>query len=136
SLLLSLEAEAAFRNGSAPSGQADSSMISALETVRRTGARSILHDGSDVLWSLAVSRDGDLLAAGSDNGTVRLWDLRARKRLAALTGPGRAVRTVGIDGDRLVAAGVDDGSIWLWHVRSGSRAGSLRAGTSPVAQLA
>lgn len=37
----------------------------------------------------ALSRDGGLLATGSDNGVVRLWDVRARRRLVTrATGAG------------------------------------------------
>ncbi|MFF8837400.1 WD40 repeat domain-containing serine/threonine protein kinase [Streptomyces sp. NPDC015130] len=70
--------------------------------------------GSDSVYVsvLAFSRDGTrLAAAGGATSTVWLWDVRARKLVAALEGIGAGVSALAFspDGKRLVAGTFDEG---------------------------
>ncbi|MGF1458724.1 MAG: WD40 repeat domain-containing protein [Leptolyngbyaceae cyanobacterium] len=38
------------------------------------------------IWSIAVSSDGQLLASGSDDSTIRLWDMLNHQILNVLKG--------------------------------------------------
>jgi WD40 repeat protein len=75
--------------------------------------------------ALAFTGDGKLLAVGSYERTVTLWDVEARKRRATLRGHKKAVRSVAFSGDgRLLAAASADGdedrfTVRLWDVASG-----------------
>jgi WD40 repeat protein len=70
--------------------------------------------------SLAFSKDNSLLATGSWDHTVILWDISnpaAPERLSTLTEHSASVRTVTFSPDgKILASGSDDGGVNLWEV--------------------
>jgi WD40 repeat protein len=67
--------------------------------------------------SVAFSPDGQLLAAGSDDGAVWLWNAASGVLLDRLEDKGAPVRSVAFSPDgRLLAAGSHDGAVRLWQV--------------------
>jgi WD40 repeat protein len=74
---------------------------------------------SDLIEYITFNRHGDLLAAGSDDGTVRIWDARAftTEPLSVLSGPESLVLSIAFSPDgRLLAAASADRQVWLWDV--------------------
>jgi hypothetical protein len=67
-LLLGLEA-----NRVSPTVEARSSMVSSLEAMEKTAATAILRTDAPV-GALAFSSDGKAVAAGEENGNIRLWN--------------------------------------------------------------
>ncbi len=63
---------------------------------------------------------GELLAAGHDDGSIRLWDLSSNQELRRLDGHRGAVSSLSFssEGTQLASGGVDD-SARLWDVSSG-----------------
>ena len=61
-----------------------------------------------------------MLASGSDDGTVRLWDMDNGALLHILAEHAGGIWSVAWSGDgRMLASGSDDGTVRLWEVASG-----------------
>ena len=69
---------------------------------------------------LAFSPDGTLLASGSADNTVKLWDTASRRELRTLAGHTGGVKAVAFrtDGQWLASGGID-GNIKFWEVATG-----------------
>jgi WD40 repeat protein len=70
--------------------------------------------------SIAFSPDGTLVATGSLDGAVRLWDVASATTIAAFTGHAGSVNEVVFSphGD-ILATGGDDATIRLWRLGAG-----------------
>jgi WD40 repeat protein len=94
----------------------------------------------DVVSCLAFDPDGRVLASGSADATIILWDVPAFRPRAVLRGHTRPIRALAFspDGSRL-ASGSADGSLRIWDVARGvevdSRAGNA-ARPNPINALA
>jgi WD40 repeat protein len=89
----------------------------------RTGERIALLRGFErYVCGIGFSQDGTLLAAGTDDGHVEIWDVSKRRKLHTvdLTG-GQVSDPVFSPDGRLVAAGVyGTGTVFVIDVRSGA----------------
>jgi WD40 repeat protein len=139
SLLLSFDAYRA-----SPTAQTRSSVISALEGIRRSGAEAILHGHTDYVSSVAFSPDGRTLVSASGDGTFRLWDVHSHRQLGQpLRGHTDYVTGVAFspDGRTLASASAASadrpGTVRLWDARSHRQLGQpLRGHTDSVESVA
>ncbi len=76
------------------------------------------HEAS--VWSVAISPNGQTLASGSDDTTIKLWNLQTGKLLRTLSGHSSYVLSVAIspDGQTLASASWDK-TIKIWHLPTG-----------------
>jgi WD40 repeat protein len=86
---------------------------------------------------LAFSPDGRLALSGSDDKTVRLWDVASGMEVRRFDGHTDSVAAVAFsaDGARAASAG-DDRSVRLWEVGTGRALGCLRGHTDTVRGVA
>ncbi len=71
------------------------------------------HSGG--VTSVAFSSDGNTLASGSSDGTIRLWDLRTGELKRTLTGHDRIMASIAFSPDgKWLANGSRGGTIKLW----------------------
>ena len=116
-LLLALDAYA-----SSPSADARNAAVTALETARELSVSEFVY-GYSAVRDAAFDSHGRKLVVGSSDGSVRVWDVRARKQVATLAESGSPIVSVGFARDgSLVAAGSADGAVRLWKARSGDPA--------------
>jgi polar amino acid transport system permease protein len=88
------------------------------------------------LYDLVVSPAGPWVAAGAEDGTVRLWDPEHDWAMRTLTGHKGGVigLALGADNSTLVSAG-RDGTLRVWDVTSGTEKQKLEAGEEPLTDI-
>ena len=74
----------------------------------------------NLIHSVAISPQGQLVASGDNNGVIKLWNLNTGRLIRTILGHSGTVSTMTFtpDGEILVT-GSHDGTIKLWDVKSG-----------------
>ena len=82
--------------------------------------------GGDV-FGLSFSPDNKLLASGSHDNTVKIWDVKSGECLHTLTGHNHLTFSVAFSPDgKMVASGSFDKTIKLWNVETGEEIRTLQ----------
>ena len=86
---------------------------------------------------VAFSSDGELLATGSADRTVKLWKIMSGLEQGTLQGHSGEIRAVAFSPDgRTLASGSEDGTLKLWDVTTGQELISLDASRGGVHAVA
>ncbi|MBE9099975.1 WD40 repeat domain-containing protein [Vacuolonema iberomarrocanum] len=98
------------------------------DTVLLTRSFAVDSDDREIV-SLAFSPDGELLASGSLNGTVRLWDWQTGELLQTLSGHLDAAASLAFTPDgQILASGSFDDTIRFWNVTTGMQEQVIEVG--------
>jgi WD40 repeat protein len=87
--------------------------------------------------SVAFSPDGQTLASGSHDKTIKLWDVKTGKLRYTLRGHSGSVRSVAFSPDgQTLASGSGDKTIKLWDVKTGKLRDTLSGHSGSVVSVA
>ncbi|MYF91008.1 MAG: T9SS type A sorting domain-containing protein [Gemmatimonadetes bacterium] len=92
-------------------------LLIAVLFVQDSPAQTILGEHRRDVTSVAFSPDGTLLASGSEDDTVKLWDVATKTNIATLEGHTDYVYSVAFSPDgTLLASGSEDDTVKLWGI--------------------
>ena len=84
-------------------------------------------NGFAAVFSVAFSPDGKTLASGSEDNTVKLWDVSTGAELRTLTGHSESVESVAFSTNgKILVSGSLDKTVKLWDVSTGTEVRTLR----------
>jgi WD40 repeat protein len=72
------------------------------------------HD--EVVWRVAISPDGKILASGSGDDTVRLWNVESGELLQTLPHPNCIAAVTFSPVDNRLVVGCDDSHIYIYKI--------------------
>ncbi|WP_096665096.1 WD40 domain-containing protein, partial [Dolichospermum compactum] len=92
---------------------------------------------SSSVLSVAYSPDGQAVASGSSDNTIKLWNVNTGNLLQTLTGYLSLVRSVAYSPDgKTLASGSSDNTIKLWNVKTGKLLQTLTSHSRSVNSVA
>ena len=98
---------------------------------------NLLTGHAKVVSSIAFSPDSTILASGSYDKTVRLWNVESGREIHRLTAHTKAVKTVAFSSDgTTLASGSYDKTVRLWDVATGIERHTLEGHTRSVYDVA
>jgi WD40 repeat protein len=74
---------------------------------------------TDIIWTVALSANGQTLASGSEDRTIKVWNPQTGQLMHTFSGHAGAVRAIALslDGNLLVSAG-SDRTIKMWNLKT------------------
>ncbi|NIV46293.1 MAG: AAA family ATPase, partial [Gammaproteobacteria bacterium] len=100
-------------------------------------AGTVFTDTFGGIYAVAFSPDGQVLAAGTDDGQIRVWQARDGQPLLTCEGHTAAVWAIAFSPDgQTLASGSFDQTVRLWDVRTGQGLKTLPGHTNAVRSVA
>lgn len=100
---------------------------------------NILHEHKSYIMSISISNDNKYIASGSDDKTIRIWNMLDYKQLKILIGHESSVESIAILQDnKYIISGSWDETIRIWDIENGKQLKILEEHsitTTPVLEI-
>ncbi|NMG09267.1 serine/threonine-protein kinase [Brasilonema sp. UFV-L1] len=101
------------------------------------GRTSVLAGHSDEVNSLAFNPPGTILASGSDDKTIKLWNFKSRKEIRTLNGHKDIIYSLAISSDgQTLVSGSKDNTVKVWNLKTGQEIRTLKGHSSLINSVA
>ena len=102
-------------------------------TVHRKGAKSIVIDGRDDVYSVAVLVDGKHVVSGDGDRKIRRWRIEDGKEVGTAMDAGSTVFNIAVSRDgKLIVGGTKNGQVTVWDAESRSKVTEFNAHSDDV----
>jgi len=86
-----------------------------------TGESRMIEGHDSDVTSIDISSDGSLILSGSEDGTIKLWNLASNKKILSIPGDGTGITAVRFTRDNNILSGSRMGYTTLWNGKSGEK---------------
>lgn len=87
----------------------------------------------NLIYSVAFSPNGEVVASGSDDKTIKLWRVEDGQEIVTLTGHANSVYTVAFSPDgQMLASSSHDKTVKIWRMKDGQEIRTLRGHINSV----
>lgn len=105
--------------------------------IQNTRKLQILQGHTDRVISIAFSPDGTILASGSDDKTIKIWQLASlNQQPTTIMAPGKVKAVIFSPDGKILASGGDDKAIKLWDMSTGEEVCTLEGHGGTIYSLA
>ncbi len=122
------------------SQQPDSPIAQKVESIVKAPEFSLaktLSGHTNSVWSVAISSNGRTLVSGSEDKTIKLWNLETGQLRHTLAGHADTVRSIALSADgQTLVTGSGDKTIKLWNLQTGKLRRTLEGHSGPVWSVA
>jgi WD40 repeat protein len=107
-------------------------VIKSTTPAEKTISNKSLSGHSDSVRAIAFSPDGKYLVSGSNDRTVRLWDLQTGQVIKLLEGHQQRVKCVRVSDDgKLIISGSADSTVKIWNIETGECIRTIKTSDNP-----
>ncbi|MFH7025535.1 MAG: NB-ARC domain-containing protein [Heteroscytonema crispum UTEX LB 1556] len=102
-----------------------------------TGKEEFTLGDSDMVWSIAATRDGERVISASEDGTLTVWKVATWEKEYTLKSHSEPVRTVTVTSDgKQIISGSSDGTLKIWKADTWENKATISGHTAWVLAVA